>query len=133
MTVPDRSGLLTDRSKWNLRAQPGKEGAAFPGQSQGARDRRADHAMVFNQAVQNRGWKRTAEMRNAFRPVVAKPQVLPARRIEIDLFGPAPGKAFFRDGPGSIADGHEIAADQCVAQGNAELSREMAVAAPRLS
>lgn len=133
MTVRELAGLLMGPSIWNLRPQPGKEGPAFPGQAQGARDRRADDATVFNQPIQNCAGKRTGEMRNAFRPVVAEPHLLPARRIEIDLFGLAPGEAFFRDVPGSIADGHEIATDQHVAHRDAELSRKMAVAAPRLS
>ena len=72
-------------------------------------------------------------MRNAFGPVVAEPHLLSARRIEIDLFGLAPGEALFRDVAGPVADGHEIATDQPVAHRDAELSRKMTVAAPRLS
>src|SRR4051794_11744723 len=132
-TVRDLAGSPSRSSIGNLGAQPDKEGPALPGQSQGARDRRTDDATVFNEPAQNRARKRTGEMRHALRPVVAEPQVLSARRIEIDPLGPAPGEAFCRHVAGSIADGHEIATDQRVAHGNPELSRQMAVAAPRLS
>jgi hypothetical protein len=72
-------------------------------------------------------------MRNTLGPIVAEPQMRLAAGLEFDPYQPAPRHALFRDTPGPIADGDEIAADQRAGERNAKLSCEMAKAGPRLT
>jgi hypothetical protein len=82
--------------------------------SRNARNPQGRDASRLDQPRQDRVGKRAGEMGNALGPIVAKAQMRLTHRLEVDRFRPAPGKARFRDVPGSTADSDQMAADQRV-------------------
>ena len=98
-----------------------------------ARDRRRRNASRLDQPPQDRVGKRAGEMGNAFGPVVAKAQMRLVPRLEVDLFGSAPGKTLVRDEPGSVANADKLVAGQRIGKRDAKLACKMTVAGARLA